>query len=230
MSVYSSRFKPLFSKGLSVKGHQENEVYGSVPLMNLDFFFESSLDGLEWDFSDDIMLSLTGREGLFYNYNFNMNEFDSSDSINPEIIGTLFEELMINRQHTGVFYTPKPVVQYMCNEGIILILEERTNLTLEQVTDLVVRGSVEHLSHHQINVLKDELLSIKAIDHACGSGAYLIGLLEELLRIYETLSFSFPDVHLARFDLKYQLISQSIFGIDIDIKAETRTICRLWLA
>jgi len=65
MSVYSSRFKPLFSKGLSVKGHQENEAYGSVPLMNLDLFFESSLDGLEWDFPDEIMLPLTGREGLF---------------------------------------------------------------------------------------------------------------------------------------------------------------------
>ena len=112
MSVYSSRFKPLFSKGLSVKGHQENEAYGSVLLMNLDLFFESSLDGLKWDFSDEIMLSLTGREGLFYNYNFSMNEFDSSDSINPEIIGTLFEELMLNRQHTGVFYTPKPCLLY----------------------------------------------------------------------------------------------------------------------
>lgn len=230
MSVYSSRFKPLFSKGLSVKGHQENETYGSVLLMNLDLFFESSLDGLKWDFSDEIMLSLTGREGLFYNYNFSMDEFDSSDSINPEIIGTLFEELMLNRQHTGVFYTPKPVVRYMCDEGIILILEERTNLTLEQIRNLVDKGSIEHLSPSQIKGLKHELLSIKAIDHACGSGAYLIGLLEELLRIYETLSFSFPDVHLSRFDLKYQLISQSIFGIDIDPKAVTRTMCRLWLS
>ena len=230
MSIYSSRFEPLFSKGLSVKGHQEDEVYGSVPLLNFDLFSESYLNGLKGDFPDEIMMSLTGEDGLFYKYDFTIDELDSSDLINPEIIGTLFEELMLNRQHKGAFYTPKPVVRYMCNEGIKLILVERTNQTNEELTNLVDDGSIDHLSPPQIKVLRNELLSIKAIDHACGSGAYLIGLLEELLRIYETLSPSMVDVRLSKFDLKYQLISQSIFGIDVDPKAVTRTMCRLWLS
>lgn len=214
-SVYTSRFKPLFSKGFSVEGFQENEIYGSVPLIKLDLFAEASSDALKWDLPDEILLSLTGRNGLFYKYTFNIDEFASSDSINPEIIGTLFEELMLNRQHKGAYYTAKPVVRYMCNEGINLILKEQSNQTIDQNSDLKLR---------------ETLISIRAIDHACGSGAYLIGLLEEIIRIYDSLSFSLDDARLSRFDLKYQLISHSIFGIDVDPKAVTRTMCRLWLS
>lgn len=229
-SVYSSRLSPLFSKGLSVEGNQEAVAYGSVLFLNLNLFHKTSLDVLEWDISDVHLQSLIGRNGLFYNYDFSINEFGSSEVINPEIIGTLFEELLIDRQDKGAFYTPKPVVRYMCTEGIKLILEERTNLRTEQVIDLVDHDFLGTISVEQGTLLREELLSIKAIDPACGSGAYLIGLLQELTRIHLTLSTNLSDSSGSIFDLKHQIISQTLFGIDIDSSAVDRTMCRLWLS
>ena len=229
-SVYSARFRPLFSKGLSLEGNQENDAYGSVPYLNLNLFQETSLDLCSWDIPDDLVQSLVGKNGLFYNYEFNIDEFSSNKAINPEIMGTLFEELMVDRQEKGVFYTPKPVVRYMCTEGIKLILEERTNLPSEQIINLVDFDLMGTITIEQAELLKAELLSIKAIDPACGSGAYLIGLLQEVVRIHSTLSLYLNDTKVSRFDFKRQLISQSLFGIDVDSDAVHRTMCRLWLS
>ncbi|MCH1442449.1 MAG: N-6 DNA methylase, partial [Candidatus Poseidoniaceae archaeon] len=229
-SVYSSRFRPLFSKGLSVEGNQESDVYGSVPYLNLNLFRETSLDLLHWDISDDHIQSLIGKKGLFYSYQFDIDEFGPNEAINPEIIGTLFEEFVTDRQEKGVFYTPKPVVRYMCAEGIKLILEEQTDLLPEQVMDLIDQDTLGTITIEQAQLLRKELRSIKTIDPACGSGAYLIGLLQELVRIDCTLSSYLGNNNLSKFHLKRQLISQSLFGMDIDSAAVHRTRCRLWLS
>ena len=125
-----------------MEGSQKDDAYGSVPFLNLNLFHETSLDVLEWDVPDTLLQFLLGRNGLFYNYNFNIDEFDSREAVTPEIIGTIFEELMTDRQEKGAFYTPKPVVGYMCTEGIKLILDERTNLPSEQIMGLVDQDSL----------------------------------------------------------------------------------------
>ena len=229
-SIYESRLRPLFTKGISVNGHQEHDAYGSVPFLGLDLFYENTLDAIEWDISDELIRSLLGKNGLFYNYDFNLEEFSFNEAINPEVIGTLFEELMLGRQDKGAFYTPKQVVRYMCNEGIKRILEEKTNLCHELITRLVDLKSANGMTLEQATMLREGLLSIKAIDPACGSGAYLIGLLEELTQIELALSTSLNNISVSKFELKHQILSQSIFGIDIDSKAVNRTVCRLWLS
>lgn len=229
-SIYESRLKPLFTKGLSMNGSQKNSAYGEVPFLNLNLFCETALDGIDWDISDELIQSLLGKNGLFYNYDFTISEFGSDEAINPEIIGSLFEELMMNRQDRGVFYTPKPVVQYMCVEGIKRILEEKTSLSSDLIARLVDQNSIDGMSLEQAGVLRNGLLSIKAIDPSCGSGAFLIGLLDELTRILTTLSTIWNDASVSKYELKHQLLSQSIFGIDLDSKAVDRTLCRLWLS
>lgn len=229
-SIYESRLRPLFTKGVSINGHQENEAYGSVPFLGLDLFYENALDAINWDISDELTRSLLGKNGLFYNYDFNIGEFSFSEAINPEIIGALFEELMLKRQDKGAFYTPKQVVRYMCNEGIKRILEEKTVQSHDLIRRLVDLKSSDGMTLDQVNELKKGLHSIKAIDPACGSGAYLIGLLDELTQIHLALPTSLNDCSVSKYELKHQFLSESIFGIDIDSKAVTRTICRLWLS
>ena len=229
-SIYESRLKPLFTKGLSMDGSKKNPAYGEVPFLNLNLFHESSLDGLDWDISDELMKSLLGKNGLFYTYDFTITEFGSDKAINPEIIGALFEELMMNRKGQGVYYTPKPVVRYMCNEGIKRILEEKTNQSSDMIARLVDQNKVDGMSFEQADVLRKGLLSIKALDPSCGSGAFLIGLLDQLARIHFTLSKTLNDFYASNHELKHQLLSESIFGIDLDSRAVNRTRCRLWLS
>ena len=71
------------------------------------------------DLPDELFERLLGDNGLFYRWNFTVQEstpFDVDVAIDPEIIGTLFEELVTGRHGKGAFYTPRPVVAYMCKE------------------------------------------------------------------------------------------------------------------
>ena len=83
-SIYESRLKPLFMKGLSMDGAQQNPAYGEVPFLDLDFFHETALDEIGWDISDQLIQSLLEKNGLFYNYDFTIAEFSSDKAINPE--------------------------------------------------------------------------------------------------------------------------------------------------
>ena len=72
---------------------------------------------------------------------------------------------------------------------------------------------------------------LKAVDPACGSGAYLLGLLQEMIVLYRLL-YSEKLVKDARtlYDLKLRIISQSLYGVDIDPFATNIAKLRLWLS
>ena len=72
---------------------------------------------------------------------------------------------------------------------------------------------------------------LKAVDPACGSGAYLLGLLQEMIVLYRQL-YSEKLVKDARtlYDLKLRIISQSLYGVDIDPFATNIAKLRLWLS
>ena len=62
---------------------------------------------------------------------------DVDVAIDPEMIGTLFEELVTGRDEKGAFYTPRPVVSYMCKEAIKSVLRHRTDIDVETIRKLV---------------------------------------------------------------------------------------------
>ena len=72
---------------------------------------------------------------------------------------------------------------------------------------------------------------LKAVDPACGSGAYLLGLLQEMIVLYRLL-YSEKLVKDARtlYDLKLRIISHSLYGVDIDPFATNIAKLRLWLS
>ena len=71
---------------------------------------------------------------LFERYNFTVTEstpLDIEVAVDPEMLGKVFEELVTGRHGTGSYYTPRPVVSFMCRESLKICLRNKTDETPE---------------------------------------------------------------------------------------------------
>ena len=229
---YESRLRPLFFEGLSIDGKQNSEKrYGKVVYVNGSLFQEVPDDKLLIGIDNTAFNEIIGSEGLLYSWNFTVTEstpLAQEVAINPEMLGLVFEKTVTDGM--GAFYTPIEVVSYMCKEGIADFLETRTEVDADKIWRLIHEGSTDKLLPKDASEIWEKLFELKAIDPACGSGAYLVGLLNELILVHESLS-TFPEIeNLPVYELKLKIIKNNIFGSDIDSDAVEIAKLRLWLA
>ena len=232
---YKEGFLPMALEGLVVPGKQASEIYGEVELIGGGLFEPSPFDREFSDLPNKVFAPIIGKDGLLYKYNFTVQEstpFDEQVAIDPEMIGTMFEELVTDRDGKGAFYTPRVVVSYMCKEGIKTILKRDTEVSTSVIDDLVDYGNIDkkQFTLEDAQEIIEALDNIKAIDPACGSGAYMLGLLQELMALYERLQTLPLEFKRSKYQLKLNIISRSIFGVDIDPFATQITMLRLWLS
>ena len=125
---------------------------------------------------------------LFERYNFTVTEstpLDIEVAVDPEMLGKVFEELVTGRHNTGSYYTPRAVVSFMCRESLKIRLQNKTDETPETLKAFVDDSDAEAIRDPE-KVLK-VLQTLRICDPACGSGAYLLGMMGELLRLREAL-------------------------------------------
>ncbi len=172
---------------------------------------------------------------FFEQYNFTIDENSPDDhevGIDPEMLGHIFENLLEENREKGAFYTPKAVVQYMCKESIVQYL----NNSFDAKNDIenFVRNHIvsETLAIKDNAVLLNDLLNeIKICDPAIGSGAFPIGILQE---IFEAKKFIYPYLKTNKefnpAQVKKDIIQKSIYGVDLEKGAVDIAQLRFWLA
>lgn len=94
------------------------------------------------------------------------------------------------RKEHGIYYTPKFVTDYIVKETVGRFLEEHSH---------------------------SEILNIKILDPACGSGSFLIRAYDELLN-YHAYQREKPVSELDQYE-RLQFLTNNIFGVDLDIQA-----------
>ena len=67
------------------------------------------------------------------------------------------------------------------------------------------------------------------MDPACGSGAYLLGMMQELIELQVRL-FNVTQDAKSLYDLKLEIIQRNLYGVDIDDFAVNIAMLRLWLS
>lgn len=111
----------------------------------------------------------------------------------------------------GVYYTPSYVTKYIVSEAIGKWFNDKKI----QITKTYEEGSDEFLEE-----CKKSLSSIKVLDPACGSGAFLVEVLDFLLHEWKKLGI----------DNNYKFILQNnIYGVDINPNSAEITKLSLWL-
>jgi hypothetical protein len=202
------------------------EKWASIPYLNGGLFERDDVDDLR------IVLPESLFRDLFHflaSYNFTVDENDPDDAeigVDPEMLGKIFESLLEDNKAKGAFYTPKEIVRYMCKESLIAYLASK----LPNVNNSIVRTFVEH---HEMQSelescrepLSQALRDVKICDPAIGSGAFPMGLLNELWRCREALE---PTE--SRVALKKEIIENNIYGVDIERGAIDIARLRFWLS
>ena len=115
--------------------------------------------------------------------------FDIEVAVDPEMLGKVFEELVTGRHESGAYYTPRPVVSFMCREALKGYLEGR-DTAVSAGGHRTIRGASatpRGISLGDAPAISRALDEITVVDPACGSGAYLLGMLQELVELQTDL-------------------------------------------
>ncbi|MCG2688566.1 BREX-1 system adenine-specific DNA-methyltransferase PglX [Candidatus Parcubacteria bacterium] len=200
----------------------------------------------------------TGILNIFDRYNFTVKEdepLEKEVAIDPEMLGKVFENLLEvrDRKSKGTYYTPREIVHYMCQESLInyLATELNGNVSKEDIETLVKYGesAVEHETEvvsrdretktysyklpegirKKAELIDEKLGEIKVCDPAVGSGAFLVSMMNEIVRTRYVLNPYLAELW-TMYDFKREAIQNSLYGVDIDPGAVEIAKLRLWLS
>ncbi len=249
--------------------HWDKELlkqWDKLPYLNGGLFERDEVDKMK------LKLPASLFEDLFSfmaSYNFTVDENDPDDAevgVDPEMLGKIFESLLEDNKSKGAFYTPKEIVRYMCKESLIAYLATQIDKSQSERKeqkensdgsdcDKYIRAFVEtHEMQPELEpyreALDTALREVKICDPAIGSGAFPMGLLNELWRCREALSQSErkeqkessdssfssdcnkenSDCAISRVELKKEIIENNIYGVDIEKGAIDIARLRFWLS
>ena len=205
-----------------------------IPYLNGGLFERDDTDEPESRFPAEYFQRLFQ---FFSEYNFTIDENDPNDAevgVDPEMLGKIFENLLEDNKDKGAFYTPKEIVRYMCQESLIAYLETNTTIAKDKIRQFVLtpEEGVAHIPDNKKDKLLNALKNVKICDPAIGSGAFPMGLLNELLKCREALTTA-PTVNCKLSivnSLKKDIIQNNIYGVDIEKGAVDIARLRFWLS
>jgi len=238
---------PFLNGGLfePMNGYSWDETHIRLP----DELFSNDTKTKEGDIGDGIL-------DVFDRYNFTVNESEPLEqevAVDPEMLGKVFENLLEikDRKSKGAFYTPREIVHYMCQESLINYLETETNnlIPKNDIESFIQQGSqiiqndksiIEQRNDEgklllcqsvidQAEELDGLLANIKVCDPAVGSGAFPLGMLNEIVTARTILGIHLRN-NPSTYNLKLHAISNSIYGVDIDPGAVEIAKLRFWLS
>lgn len=204
------------------------EEWKDIPYLNGGLFERDEEDEPESVFPAEYFQRLFQ---FFSEYNFTIDENDPNDAeigVDPEMLGKIFENLLEDNKDKGAFYTPKEIVRYMCQESLIAYLDTNTSVANEKIRKFVLspEEGVQDIPENKKAKLLSALEEVKICDPAIGSGAFPMGLLNELLHCREVLS----GEHYDRAEIKKSILQNNIYGVDIDKGAIDIARLRFWLS
>ena len=224
--------EPLFFKVLNTdkqyRTADANALPGSenIPYLNGGLFARDEIDELDCVFPEDYFKNLFD---FLDSYNFTIDENDVDDAeigIDPEMLGRIFENLLEDNKDKGAFYTPKEIVNYMCRESLIAYLQNGVpECSHELIRNFVENCDASQLNAEQNKYLRKKLQNVKICDPAIGSGAFPMGLVNILSRLYIAMK---ADTDTSK--MKRHIIENNIYGVDIEKGAVDIARLRFWLA
>jgi hypothetical protein len=243
----------IFFKAFNGKAFNDPEIFKTLPnKYHLEILKFPYLNGGLFTKTDCDDFILTDE--LFYSifeflqgYIFTISE-DTAEEINleisPELLGKMYEG-MINATdlddvdaENGIVYTERPEINFMTRRSFVEVLHKKLPNTFSreflyhfcfdkpsEKLELVKKYKVD------ISLLKEVILSITSLDPTCGSGSMLIGVIQLQVELIRTLDKSIGNKHTPHddFQLKKQIISECIYGVDIKEWAVRIAELRFWL-
>lgn len=146
-------------------------------------------------------VSSRGLIDILKRYYFTVEEntpLEQEVSLDPELLGKAFENLLAAynpetktsaRKQTGSFYTPREIVQFMVDESLIAHIKRTCGDEFENEARQLLSYSTEEtsLNEEQRKLVMKALYNCRVLDPACGSGAFPMGVLQQMVHMLRQL-------------------------------------------
>jgi hypothetical protein len=243
--LFFEAFNNKFHGGHNYFPPETEEALSLAPYLNGGLFTENRFDQEHKAAISDRRFEQVLK--FLERYNFTIAEdspLDKEVAVDPEMIGKVYESL-VNiqedvdaRGEAGVFYTPRTEIDLMCRLSLVDHLanhlgEDRKELLYQLVFALEPDEKAD--ADKAITgaglwpALNERLHDITLLDPACGSGSFLVGMLNILDDLEERANHQL-GVTEAPYDRKKRIVGQSLYGVDVMEWACHVAELRLWLA
>lgn len=238
---------PIEERIITIKDVKTPYLNGGLFEMKENDYYNDILD-----FPENYFTKLYNH---FNEFNFTVDE-SSVDyelvAVDPEMLGQVFESLLASqdekseqdeRKATGSFYTPRYIVDYMSKESIRQYLyreidNQKYEKGIDDLIDMTDAKFVERKSSSTMDLwgtntgyvkkeIEKALNKVEIIDPAVGSGAFPMGILQIMSKLYERIQ---PANRYNGYQVKLNIIENNIYGVDIQPMATEISRLRAWLA
>ncbi|MBI1809994.1 MAG: hypothetical protein HYR75_08875, partial [Gemmatimonadetes bacterium] len=227
--VHRRLLDPLFFGTLNTplpKRAPAARALGRVPFLNGGLFARTPVErrARALRFTDEAVGELV--VGVLGRFRVTAREQSTSwqeAAVDPEMLGRAFESLMASpeRRATGAFYTPPELLESVTAAAL------ETAMTPRGVSPALLRDALggARLRAADRATLARALVQFRVLDPACGSGAFLVQLLERLATLARASGDQRPVSEVRR-----DVLTRSVFGVDVNPTAVWLCELRLWLA
>ncbi len=192
-----------------------------------------------YDFASDLNVNILGH--IFEQSVTDMEE------LKAEIAGQSFDRKKGKRKKEGIFYTPEHITRYIVEEAVGGWLADRkSEIGFDDLPELTPAdyASVKKSSgkrkvstnsklHIQaLEAYREKLRHIRVMDPACGSGAFLNQVFDFLYREGQKVNSEIAMLKGGQrevFDLDKDILTNNIFGVDLNAESAEITKLSLWL-
>ncbi|KAF0239136.1 MAG: hypothetical protein FD181_521 [Prolixibacteraceae bacterium] len=204
----------------------------------------------EFDFDSDLNVNILGH--IFEQSLSDIEELKAQIGNGKELTDEEKSEVRKNgkRKKDGIFYTPEYITRYIVKEAIGGWLEDRKQelgfynlpeLTSDDIATIKPENKKGSKLRYNAKVevwlkfweaYKQQLLNIKVLDPACGSGAFLNQAFDYLFVEGRRVSEEISLLRLGQrevFELDRHILTNNIFGVDLNPESVEITKLSLWL-
>ncbi len=174
-----------------------------------------------YDFNTDIDVNILGHI-----FEHSLNEIEE---ITAELSGETIDKNKTKRKKEGIFYTPKYITQYVIQNTIgTACINKKADLQINEAE--ITNRDKDFLA--KLKTYKNWLLSLKILDPACGSGAFLNQAIEFLINEHKQIDELISELtgdKIQIFDIDKNILENNIFGVDINDESVEIAKLSLWL-
>ena len=186
----------------------------------------------KYDFNTDVDVNILGHI-----FEHSLSEIEE---IEAQLKGEEVDKSKGKRKKDGVFYTPKYITKYIVDNTVGKLCSEKKD-ALGLGIDFDIQeyqksdGSVNQKGRklfHTLESYKEWLLTLKILDPACGSGAFLNQALSFLIEEHKNIDDLIAELTnspLRIFDTDKAILENNIFGVDINDESVEIAKLSLWL-
>jgi tRNA1(Val) A37 N6-methylase TrmN6 len=214
---------------------QFDEILDNVKIED-NVLIEDSLKLSNYDFDSEVDVNILGH--IFE------HSLTDIEKLNAEISGKNLDKKQTRRKKEGVFYTPNYITKYIVENTIGSLCEDKKKelklINLEVDKTYTKKGRKGEIIPSQkgeqliakLEEYKEWLLSLKIIDPACGSGAFLNQALNFLIDEHNFIINLETDIRrdqLSVFDIDTAVLENNLYGVDINEESVEIAQLSLWL-